>query len=144
MFKKQTLMLMVAFSVLLTACMTNMRGNDAALYKNSWELTYITGPRITFQGLYPNEKPMLTFDRGTMMVSGTDSCNGYKSPFTINGSAMTFGERELATLRYCGDGEAVFVNMLKDVTNYRIETDGTLTLLKANVPVMRFKKASTI
>ncbi len=144
MFKKQILLLMVAFSVLLTACMSTIRGDNAALYNNSWELTYITGPRITFQGLYPDQKPMLTFDRSTMMVSGTDSCNGYKSPFTIKGSAMTFGERELATLRYCGEGEAVFLNILKEITHFRLETDGTLTLLKDNIPMMRFKKASTI
>lgn len=31
----------------------------------TWELDYISGPRIAFQGLYPNEKPSITFDLST-------------------------------------------------------------------------------
>ena len=42
------------------------------LYGTTWELEYISGPRIAFEGLFPEKKPQITFDQETQKVSGTD------------------------------------------------------------------------
>src|SRR5690606_27494349 len=41
-----------------------------AQLEGTWELDYISGPRIAFAGLYPNKKPILTFDMAEGRVSG--------------------------------------------------------------------------
>ena len=58
--KKQILLLLGVLSFFVISCGTNMTVKDQELY-NAWELEYITGPRITFQGLFPDMKPKIQF-----------------------------------------------------------------------------------
>lgn len=141
MMKKQTLLLIAFISVLLMSCSANMMGDSSKLSNNAWELEYITGPRITFQGLFPDEKPVISFDTSTKMVSGTTGCNGYNTNFTLNGKMISFAVPATTTMRYCGDGEPVFLKTMQEVTNYRVTTDGRLELLMNDVVMMRFKKS---
>lgn len=139
--KKQTLLLFALLSVFLISCSTNMMGDNSKLYDNGWELEYITGPRITFQGLFPDEKPVISFNKSTNMVTGTTGCNGYNTQYKMNGKMISFEVPAMTTMRYCGDGEAVFLKTMKEVTNYRITTDGKLELLMNDITMMRFKKS---
>lgn len=141
MLKKHTILLPV-FAAALMSCTANMQGDKTALYDNGWELEYITGPRIAFQGLYPDEKPMITFNKDTKMVNGTSSCNGYNTTYTMSGKTISFATPATTTMRYCGDGEQVFLTTMQKVNGYRIDADGKLTLLMNDVPMMRFKKTS--
>ena len=140
--KKQTVFLLGILSLFLFSCSTYMTGDTGKLYGNAWELEYITGPRITFEGLFPDEKPVITFKKDGQTVSGTTGCNSYNTKYTMVGNKMTIANPELMTMRYCGDGEAVFLNTMKDVTGYRITADGKLELLMKDIPVMRFKNSS--
>lgn len=138
--KKQTLLLFALLSVFLMSCSTNMMGDNSKLYDNGWELEYITGPRITFQGLFPDEKPVISFNKSTKMVTGTTGCNGYNTQYKMNGKMISFEVPALTTMRYCGDGEAVFTKTMQQITNHRMTTDGKLELLMNDVVMMRFKK----
>ena len=138
--KKQALLLIALISVFLVSCSTNMMGDNSKLYSNSWELEYITGPRITFQGLFPDDKPAINFNKSTSMVMGTTGCNGYNTNYKMTGKMISFEVPATTTMRYCGDGEAVFLKTMKEVTNYRITEDGKLELLMNDVVMMRFKK----
>ena len=138
--KKQTLLLFALLSVFLMSCSTNMMGDNSKLYDNGWELEYITGPRITFQGLFPGEKPVISFNKSTKMVTGTTGCNGYNTQYKMNGKMISFEVPALTTMRYCGDGGAVFTKTMQQITNYRMTTDGKLELLMNDVVMMRFKK----
>lgn len=138
--KKQTLLLFALLSVFLMSCSTNMMGDNSKLYDNGWELEYITGPRITFQGLFPDEKPVISFNKSTKMVTGTTGCNGYNTQYKMNGKMISFEVPAMTTMRYCGDGEAVFTKTMQKITNYRMTTDGKLELLMNDVVMMRFKK----
>ena len=141
--KKYTLFLLTAISLLMVSCSANMMGNKDKLYTNSWELEYLTGPRIAFQGLFPEEKPMLTFQLGNNKVVGTTGCNGYNTEYTLNGNAISFKTPAAMTMRYCeGGGEQFFMNAMKDVNKYRVTTDGKLELMMNDVVMMRFKKAT--
>ena len=113
---------------------------EDALYNKIWELEYITGPRIAFEGLFPDQKPHLLFNRTTNIVSGNAGCNGYSSNYTLQNKNLKFGEREISTLMYCGEGETQFVNFLKEIDGYLIDAEGKLNLLTNNVTMMRFHK----
>lgn len=138
--KKQTLLLFALLSVFLMSCSTNMAGNNAKLYGNSWELEYITGPRIAFQGLFPDDKPTITFNKSTSSITGTTGCNGYNTKYTMNGKMIKFELPMATTMRYCGDGEMVFTKTMQQITNYRMTADGQLELLMDDIVMMRFKK----
>lgn len=139
--KKQILLLIAFVSVFLMSCSANMMGDSSKLFGNAWELEYISGPRITFQGLFPDEKPAITFNKSTNTVSGTTGCNGYNTDYTLNGKMISFAVPATTTMRYCGDGEVVFLKSMSEVTSYRMTTDGKLELLMNDVVMMRFKKA---
>ena len=132
----------IAFmSLALSSCSSTKNTSTEALYDIKWELEYITGPRIAFDGLYPDKKPHITFDKATQMVQGSGSCNGYSAPFTVKGDALTFGEPGPTTMMYCGEGEQVFINTMKKVNKYSIDADGKLNLIMDGVPMMRFHKS---
>jgi heat shock protein HslJ len=115
----------------------------ADLYNTSWELEYISGPRIAFEGLYPDKKPFLKFDEATKQVSGNAGCNGYSAPYTLKGNTLTFGEQGPTTMMFCeGGGEQTFLQMIKKINAYSIDKDGKLNLLLGDVPMMRFKKVA--
>ena len=138
--KKQTLLLFALLSVFLMSCSTNMMGDNTKLYDNGWELEYITGPRIAFQGLFPDEKPVISFNKSTNMVTGSTGCNGYNTQYKMSGKMISFEVPGTTTMRYCGEGEAVFLKTMKEVKSYRMTTDGKLELLMNDVVMMRFKK----
>ena len=91
--------------LIFSACSTmkNTKTNDNAL-NATWELEYISGPRIAFGGLYPNKKLQITFNTATNEVSGTSSCNGYSTKYTSNGKTISFGEPGPTTMMFCDGG----------------------------------------
>ncbi|WP_111307427.1 META domain-containing protein [Confluentibacter sediminis] len=127
--------------LMLNACKsTKTMGNT--LYNTTWELEYITGPRIAFNGLYPDKKPQITFNKTTNKVEGHSSCNGYSADFSIHGNSITFGEPGPTTMMYCGQGEQVFLNTIKKVNTYSLDEEGKLILILDDVAMMRFKKVN--
>lgn len=139
--KKHTLLLIAIISLFVVSCTSNTMGGSSKLYDNAWELNYITGPRITFEGLFPDKKPELTFNKETKTVTGTTGCNGYNTTFKIDGKMISFEIPATTTMRYCGDGEAVFLKTMQQINGYKITDDGQLELLMNDVVMMRFKKA---
>lgn len=142
--KKYTLAVLSVLTLLLTSCMASKDGKSAGnLYDTTWELEYISGPRIAFEGLYPNKKPQITFDEKEKNVYGNNGCNGYSAPFTLNGKSLTFGEPGPSTMMFCeGGGEQQFLKQMKQITSYSIDKDGKLNLIQGDVPMMRFKKVA--
>lgn len=110
------------------------------LYNPTWELEYISGPRIAFEGLFPNKKPQITFNKETKRVVGNNGCNGYSANYTLYGDKLTFGEPGPTTMMYCGEGEQVFLKTMKQINKFRFSDDGKLILVMDDVDMMRFKK----
>lgn len=143
--KNYVLLFVSVLALSFTSCTTmkDKTTTTADLYNTSWELEYISGPRIAFEGLFPDKKPFLKFDQATNQVSGNAGCNGYSAPYTLKGKSLTFGEQGPATMMYCeGGGEQVFTQMMKKINGYSIDKDGKLNLLLGDVPMMRFKKVT--
>lgn len=141
--KKLTFLLVSAIAFLLVSCTANMTPKTDQLYGNTWELEYITGPRITFEGLFPDKKPEIMFNKADMRVSGNSSCNGYSTKYTLAGNQISFADPEISTMMYCGDGEVTFLSTMKKINKYSIDENGKLVLMMDDIPMMRFKKSMT-
>ena len=61
-----------------------------AALAGTWELNYMTGPHIAFDGLYPNKKPATTFDVVANRVNGTTSCNNFAGTINAAGNKISF------------------------------------------------------
>jgi len=132
-----------ALSMLLISCgSVPTSPREQALYGTAWELEYLSGPRIAFEGLYPDKKPVISFEKSSMEVSGNGGCNGYSAEFTLDGEDISFGEPGPTTMMYCGNGEPEFLKMMRKVNRYGIDDDGKLNLMIDEVPMMRFKPVS--
>jgi heat shock protein HslJ len=142
--KNYVLLFVSVLTLSFNSCTTMKDSTKTAdLYNTSWELEYISGPRIAFEGLYPDKKPFVKFDEATKQVSGNAGCNGYSAPYTLKGNTLTFGEQGPTTMMFCeGGGEQAFLQMIKKINAYSIDKDGKLNLLLGDVPMMRFKKVS--
>jgi heat shock protein HslJ len=108
-------------------------------FKGTWELEYITGPRIAFEGLYPDKKPTLTFD-GSDSYKGHTSCNGMGGKLVASGNAGVQFKPGMSTMMACpGNGEQTFLKTLAMIDGYAID-NGKLLLKSKGVDMMRFVK----
>ncbi len=105
----------------------------------TWELNYISGRKIVFEGLYPEKKPFITFDTDKQRVNGSTSCNMFNGNLVADGQTISFSEPMAMTRMMCqGEGEQAFLSVLKTVNRYAITDDNTLTFIMGDIAVMRF------
>ena len=102
----------------------------------TWELEYITGPRIAFEGLYPDKRPtMIIKENGEF--AGNTSCNGMGGKLHVLDSELKF-DAPVTTMMACpGNGEQTFLKTLKDIDSYEIK-EGKLLLKGRGVEMMKF------
>lgn len=137
----------LALTVLVstTSCTTMKPGtigsSKLSQLSGSWELNYISGPRIAFNGLYPGKKPTINFDITQKKVSGNSSCNSFSGDLVADDTTINFTGPMISTKMACpGEGEATFFEMLKKVNTYSISADTTLSFMMGDIAVMRFSK----
>lgn len=133
-------LLIAIFTLVILSCASKKNSANDKFYNTVWELDYISGPRIAFDGLFPDKKPRISFDKATSKVTGHNSCNGYSADYTLENSNIFFGEPGPTTMMYCGDGEQQFLRMMKKINKYSFDQDGKLNLMIDDIPMMRFKK----
>lgn len=105
-------------------------------FKGTWELDYITGPKIAFDGLYPDKKPTLIYVGGTE-YKGNTSCNGMGGNLKVTETGVGFNP-PITTMMACpGEGEQTFLKTFKEVDGYAFK-EGKLFLKSKGVEVMRF------
>lgn len=129
----------------LTACTTMKPGTigngGLSQLGGTWELNYISGPRIAFNGLYPGKKPTIKFDIAEKRVSGNTSCNSFSGPLVADDTTLNFTQPFMMTKMACpGEGEATFLEMLKKASSYSISNDTTLNFMMGDIAIMRFSK----
>lgn len=128
--------------LILVSCSTKKSTVGNSL-EGSWQLNYITGPRIAFKGLYSENVPLIHFDLKENRFSGTNSCNRFNGSFTLDKNKISFKDDKTAmTMMACeGIGEQVFMSTLQKIDSYVIAKDGkTLELFMGEVSMMRFEK----
>jgi len=125
-----------------TAAAKTEQTNTVSDLDGTWELNYISGAKIAFEGLYPDKKPFVLFNTKENRASGNSSCNSFTGNVSINENWMRFDENMAMTKMFCpGDGENAFIQSLQKVNAYAISDGGkTLNLLTGDIAIMRFSK----
>lgn len=118
------------------------KAETAGSLEGTWELNYISGPRIAFDGLYPDRKPEITFDVANKRLSGYTGCNSFNGPLNVTGNKIDFSQPMAMTKKACmGKGEPVFLKTLSGITSYDITEEGkTLQFISGDIAMMRFTK----
>jgi heat shock protein HslJ len=115
--------------------------SDPSQLDGTWVLNYISGPRIAFDGLYPNKKPQLIITVEDKRLSGNTGCNSFSGPLVVDGNKINFDQPFALTKMFCpGEGETVFLETLKKVNTYSISGENTLNLIMGDIAIMRFTR----
>ncbi len=141
--KKVILTLSILCLIFMSCDSTKSTTKSTASLEGTWELNYITGPRIAFDGLYPNKKPTITFDLKENKIAGNNSCNQYFGMLKVEGNKINFKDAKMGmTMMACpGEGENVYMKTLEKVDSYSISEDGkTLNFIMGDIAMMRFEK----
>lgn len=143
---KPIALLFTLFCLTIVSCNSNKSALKAnAALEGSWQLNYISGPRIAFDGLYPNKKPSITFDLKENRVSGNNSCNQYFGGLLLDGYKINFKDTKMGmTMMACpGEGENVYMKTLEKIDSYSISEDGkTMNFIMGDIAMMRFEKVA--
>ncbi|MEM0575635.1 META domain-containing protein [Flavobacterium polysaccharolyticum] len=141
---KKVNLIVIFIALTLTAChATKNTTKSSNSLQGEWVLTYISGPRIAFEGLYPNQKPTINFDVTFKKVFGKNSCNNYSGMLNLDGSKISFKDSKMAvTMMACpGNGDSVYMDMLEKVDSFTISADGKELIMTRNgVRLLRFEK----
>lgn len=104
----------------------------------TWELSYISGPRVPFETLYPTEKPSLIISMPNTKASGSSGCNTFTADVKIKDNTMLFGPIA-STKMYCeGIGESTYFETLAKITTWQMDGNNDLALMIGDVVMMRF------
>ncbi|MDX6187868.1 META domain-containing protein [Flavobacterium sp. Fl-318] len=142
---KKYISVLVLFGLMLSSCnvFKCKKEDTASKLEGTWELNYISGPKITFEGLYPNGKPTINFDLKEKRVSGSNSCNNFNGKLSIDGNKIDFTQPMAVTKKMCtnNQGEQTFMSTLPKITSYDITDEGkTLHFISGDIAMMRFTK----
>ncbi|TDQ10101.1 META domain-containing protein [Pedobacter metabolipauper] len=142
---KRLMILAIVITSALTACTTlkpgTMGNGGLSQLSGTWELDYISGPRIAFNGLYPAKAPFIKFEISEKRFSGNTSCNSFSGVLVADDTTVNFTGPIILTKMACpGEGELTFLNTLKKVSNYSITSDTTLNFMMGDIAIMRFSK----
>jgi heat shock protein HslJ len=138
---KKIALLVVFIGMTLASCTTTKSAMKTTSLEGTWELNYITGPRIAFDGLYPNKKPTIVFDLTANKIAGNNSCNQYFGALMVDGNKINFKDAKMGmTMMACqGNGDTVYMSTLDKIDSYSISEDGkTLRFMMGDVEMMRF------
>jgi heat shock protein HslJ len=140
---KKIILALTVFCLAFISCNSFKTTMDkTASLEGTWELNYVTGPRIAFGGLYPNKKPTISFDLKENSVSGSNSCNRYSGKLNVDGNKISFKDPMAMTKMFCpGEGENIYMSTLQKIDSYSISKDGkTLNFIMDDIVMMRFDK----
>lgn len=145
---KKYLLLPGVLLLLFAACTTTkntgtaMAPTEVSALNGTWQLNYITGPRIAFNGLFPTKKPTIIFDIANKRIAGNAGCNSYGGELKAETGKIDFSGPLISTQMACMDGmlgETTYLQMLKKVNAFNV-SDTTLNFMAGNLVLMRFSK----
>ncbi|MFA6057777.1 MAG: META domain-containing protein [Taibaiella sp.] len=140
--------LIIAILCLLTAACSSMKKQTetktepVAALTGTWVLDIVPYTQGTFDSLYPERKPSLSFDPVQKTFAGNTSCNTINGALVADSKAISFkGDIAMTRMACVGDGESVFMQYLKRINKYAVSADGKeLTLIQGDMALMRFHK----
>lgn len=142
--KTNILIFSILFLMIVSCNSTKTIVNSNTL-EGIWQLNYISGPKIAFEGLYPNKKPTIIFDLKENKISGNNSCNQYFGILLVDGNKINFKDAKIGmTMMVCQSlGEDTYMKTLEKINSYSISSDGkTLNFIMGDIVMMRFERIS--
>lgn len=142
---KQVLLLLVVFVALFSSCRVFKKHSKPAdpllQLEGDWTLNFISGPRIAFDGLYPEKKPEISFNIAERRMNGFAGCNNFNGSFSATKYQISFPNEIAMTRMICPtmQGESTFMDVLKSIDNWSVQGT-TLQLNAGPVMMMRFDK----
>ena len=143
---KKNILAVLISCYLFAACNNTKKTTTAmatsSIFAGTWELNYISGLRIAFDGLYPNKTPAITFDVVRNRISGYTSCNNFTCSLKTDGNKISFTDPMALTRMICIDcnGENVFLETIKKINTWSVTDGNTLNLIMDDIALMRFTK----
>jgi heat shock protein HslJ len=106
-----------------------------------WEVHSIYDKFQPFDELFPGKKPRLYFDVLNRQVFGFTGCNNF-SIFTelVGNEIDVMGFLGMTKVLCDGDGEDIFLTLLKSAHTFKINEEGSLSFLCGSMEIMRLEK----
>jgi heat shock protein HslJ len=144
---KKGSLIIALLCLLVTACtsmkkQTETKTEPVAALAGTWVLDVVPYTKGTFDTLYPDNKPSLTFDLVQKTFTGHTSCNTINGALVADSKAISFnGDIAMTRMACIGDGESVFMENLKRINKYAVSANGKeLTLIQGDMALMQFHK----
>jgi heat shock protein HslJ len=144
---KMKLFIIVVSCFIILACSSAKKSGSSkpenSRLSGTWELNYLKGTAISFETLYPREKPFVTFDLAKKSVNGNTSCNNFNGSIKLKDNQISFPEPIVMTRMACidGNGEPIFLEALHKITCFSLDENGnTLHLNAQDIEIMRLSK----
>lgn len=134
------MILTIVFGLLLAGCVPLPSASGNALLNTNWVLTTLSG-----QAALADTQVTIRFEDG--QLSGTDGCNRYSAPYTVNGAQLSIDKNMISTLMACAEPimaqSTAYTAALIGTATYKTEA-GQLTLFDAGgKPLAVFSEQST-
>lgn len=109
-----------------------------------WEVHSIYDKFKPFEELFPGKKPRLYFDLINRQVFGFTGCNNFSIFTQLEGNEIDVMGFLGMTKVWCdGDGEDIFLTLLKSAHTFLINEEGILSFLCGSMEIMRLEKVSS-
>lgn len=106
-----------------------------------WEVHSIYDKFKPFEELFPGKKPRLYFDILNRQVFGFTGCNNFSTFTQLEGNEIDVMGFLGMTKVWCdGDGEDIFLTLLKSAHTFLINDEGYLSFLCGSMEIMRLEK----
>ncbi len=107
----------------------------------NWTIEFINASNRKLNELFPKGLPSIILDEIKKTITGSNGCNRISGEFSIEKDSIRFDRPLTSTRMFCeGDGENIFMNTLKTVNRYQIDSEGYLLFFNTGIMVMKFKK----
>lgn len=103
----------------------------------NWQLQFISGPKKSFDELFPRGLPEIFLDTDAHSVSGNTGCNRMNGIYQWEHQKISFSQLVTTKMACKGGGEAVFLETLQRINQFDIQQD-TLYLQMGTLTMMRF------
>ncbi len=122
---------------------SHARITTSADLEGLWEVHSIYDKFKPFEELFPGKKPRLYFDILNMQVFGFTGCNNFSIFTQLEGNEIDVMGFLGMTKVWCdGDGEDIFLTLLKSAHTFLINEEGFLSFLCGSMEIMQLEKVN--
>ncbi len=112
---------------------------DTAL-AGSWELVELPQSSVSFDKLYPRQRPIIFIQPNLRLISGSTGCNRFSATLSTLDNRLTFTDFTSSTLQCASDAESNFLSAWNQSREYRFRRPDELVLRTDSAAWMVFRR----